>query len=59
MHQGLETCNEATDDEFDQLDEAPGLTTKSRLGCQTVPDGSQDVVIEIPEWNRNYSREEH
>jgi 2Fe-2S ferredoxin len=59
VHQGLETCNEATDDEFDQLDEAPGLTTKSRLGCQTVPDGSQDVVVEIPEWNRNYSREEH
>ncbi len=27
------------DAELDQLDEAPGLTAKSRLGCQCVPDG--------------------
>src|SRR5712692_7536867 len=37
VHQGLETCNEATDAELDELDEAPGITPKSRLGCQTVP----------------------
>jgi 2Fe-2S ferredoxin len=57
VHQGLESCNEATDDELDELDMAPGITPKSRLGCQTVPDGSQDVVVEIPEWNRNFARE--
>ena len=57
VHQGLESCNEATDAEYDQLDEAPGITPKSRLGCQCVPDGSADVVIEIPEWNKNYAKE--
>src|SRR5881628_4081513 len=31
---GLESCNEGTDDEFDQLDEAPAITLQSRLGCQ-------------------------
>ena len=57
VHEGLESCNEATDAEFDQLDEAPGLTPKSRLGCQCVPDGTRDIVVEIPEWNKNYAKE--
>ena len=57
VHEGLETCNEATDGELDQLDEAPGLTPQSRLGCQCVPDGTMDVVVEIPDWNKNYARE--
>jgi ferredoxin, 2Fe-2S len=57
VKQGLDTCNEATDDEEDQLDLAPGLTPKSRLACQTVPDGTEEVVIEIPGWNRNLVRE--
>ncbi|HXE91750.1 MAG TPA: 2Fe-2S iron-sulfur cluster-binding protein [Terriglobales bacterium] len=59
VHEGLESCNEASDAELDELDMAPGITTKSRLGCQTVPDGSKDLVVEIPEWNKNYAREEH
>ncbi|MCK6500519.1 MAG: 2Fe-2S iron-sulfur cluster-binding protein, partial [Nitrospira sp.] len=33
VKKGLETCNEGTDDEFDQLDEAPVTTLQSRLGC--------------------------
>src|SRR2546426_3361684 len=37
VREGLESCNEATDAELDELDEAPGITPKSRLGCQTVP----------------------
>ncbi len=53
VHEGLETCNEATEDEEDMLDMAPGLCSKSRLACQVVPNGSSDVVVEIPEWNRN------
>jgi 2Fe-2S ferredoxin len=59
VHEGLDTCNEATDAELDQLDEAAGLTAKSRLGCQCVPDGTKDVVVEIPDWNRNYAKEDH
>jgi len=42
VKEGLESCNEATDAELDELDEAPGITPKSRLGCQTVPDGTTD-----------------
>lgn len=59
VRQGLETCNEATDDEYDQLDNAPGQEADSRLACQCVPDGSQDVVVEIPDWNRNLVKEHH
>ncbi len=57
VHAGLESCNEASDAEFDQLDEAPGLEAKSRLGCQCVPDGTSDIVVEIPAWNRNFAKE--
>jgi 2Fe-2S ferredoxin len=59
VKEGLETCNEATDDELDQLEEAPGLEASSRLGCQCVPNGTKDVVVEIPSWNRNLVREGH
>ena len=59
VRQGLETCSEATDDEEDQLDQAPGRELQSRLACQCVPDGSCDVVIEVPGWNRNLVSEEH
>jgi len=31
----------------------------SRLACQFVPDGSSDVVVEIPAWNRNEVSENH
>lgn len=59
VRQGLESCQEASDDELDQLDAAPGLTPKSRLACQTVPNGKCDLVVEIPNWNRNLVSEEH
>jgi 2Fe-2S ferredoxin len=58
VREGLESCNEATDDELDQLEEARGVELQSRLGCQCVPNGSCDVVVEIPGWNRNLVREE-
>jgi 2Fe-2S ferredoxin len=53
VRQGLESIQEASDDELDQLDNAPGLTTSSRLACQSIPNGACDVVVEIPGWNRN------
>ncbi|MBI3911217.1 MAG: 2Fe-2S iron-sulfur cluster binding domain-containing protein [Armatimonadetes bacterium] len=59
VKRGLPSCSEATEDEEDQLEEAPGLTIQSRLGCQCVPDGSMDVVVEIPAWNRNVVKEDH
>ncbi len=59
VKKGLSTCNEPLDEELDQLDNAPGASFESRLACQCVPDGSQDVVVEIPAWNRNLAREGH
>jgi len=59
VKEGLDTCNEATDDELDQLDEAPGITLQSRLSCQCVPNGAKDLVIEIPSWNKNLVKEGH
>ncbi|MCY4613753.1 MAG: 2Fe-2S iron-sulfur cluster-binding protein [Nitrospira sp.] len=59
VKEGLDTCNEATDDELDQLDEAPAITLQSRLACQCVPDGSTNLVVEIPEWNKNLVKEGH
>ena len=59
VKEGLESCNDATEDEEDMLDLAPGLDPKSRLACQCVPNGSQGIIIEIPEWNRNLVSEEH
>src|SRR5580704_9714139 len=59
VRQGLESCNEPNEDELDQLEEARGLTTESRLGCQCVPNGTCDVVVEVPGWNRNLVQEGH
>ena len=59
VKQGLESCNEGTDDEFDQLDEAPMTTLQSRLGCQCVPNGTTNIVVEIPAVNKNLVREGH
>ncbi len=47
--------SELEDDEADRLDGAAGLTLHSRLGCQCAVLG--DVVVEIPDWNRNYVSE--
>jgi 2Fe-2S ferredoxin len=59
VKEGAESCSPATDDEDDMLELAPGLKPNSRLSCQTVPDGSRDVVVEVPDWNRNLAREPH
>src|SRR5947199_9434320 len=55
VHEGLESCNEAMDAQFVELDEAPGITQKSRLGCQTVQDGTPDIVVVIDDTNKNYT----
>jgi 2Fe-2S ferredoxin len=57
VREGLSSCNESTEEEEDQLEKAPGLTPQSRLGCQCVPDGTQNILVEIPNWNRNLARE--
>jgi 2Fe-2S ferredoxin len=48
-----------TDCEEEELSFAPGLTPASRLGCQSVPTGARNLVVYIPNWNRNIVREGH
>jgi 2Fe-2S ferredoxin len=55
VQHGMDNLTEAEDDELDRLEMAPGLTLRSRLGCQAVVKG--DIVVEIPAWNRNYISE--
>jgi 2Fe-2S ferredoxin len=57
VREGLESCSEATDDELDMLDDARGVELNSRLACQCVPDGTKNLVVEIPGWNRNLIKE--
>ena len=58
IKEGFDTLNESLDEEEDQLENAPDLKATSRLACQAVPDGTQDVVVQIPEWNRNLVKED-
>ena len=48
VRQGEENLSEMEEEEEDKLDQAPGLTPYSRLGCQCVVRG--DVTVEIPEF---------
>jgi ferredoxin, 2Fe-2S len=57
--EGLETCSPATEDEEDMLDEAPAVDTESRLSCQCVPNGTKNLVVIVPKWNRNAVKEGH
>jgi ferredoxin, 2Fe-2S len=57
IEEGLESCNEPSDQELDMLDNAPDNTLKSRLSCQCIPSGEKNIVVRIPEWNRNLVRE--
>lgn len=59
VHQGLDSAPEAIEEEEDMLDFAPALKANSRLSCQFVPDGSCDVVVELPAWKRNEVSEGH
>ena len=59
VQQGLESCSPSTEDEEDELDKAPALSPDSRLGCQCVPDGTRNLVVLIPKWNRNQVKEGH
>ena len=56
---GAELLSEMDDDEADRLDMAADLQLNSRLGCQVTIEKPGEVVVKIPEWNRNYVSEEH
>ena len=57
VKEGFETLNDRTEAEDDELEKAPGISPKSRLSCQSVPNGTKNLIVEIPNWNRNAVRE--
>lgn len=59
VREGGDSAPEPIDEEEDMLDLAPALHADSRLACQCVPDGSVDVVVELPAWKRNEVSEDH
>lgn len=58
IREGLDSLNEATEDEDDMLDKAWGLDPDSRLSCQAVV-GEDDLVVEIPKYTINMVSENH
>src|SRR5580692_5009376 len=46
--EGLETCTAISPEEEEQLQNAYERKDNSRLSCQCVPNGSKDVLIQIP-----------
>lgn len=57
--EGGRSCSTPTEDEEDMIDTARDVDTDSRLACQCVPNGSQDLVVLIPKWNKNLVKEGH
>jgi ferredoxin, 2Fe-2S len=57
VKEGGDNLSEMDDDELDRVEQAADYQLRSRLGCQAVVKG--DVVVSIPEWNRNYVSEGH
>ena len=55
---GIESLDDATDDEDDYLDKAWGLKPTSRLSCQAVI-GKKDLIVEIPKYTINHASERH
>ena len=59
VEDGEETLSEMSEGEDDQLSYAPGQTPSSRLSCQAVANGARNLVVFVPDWNRNAVRESH
>lgn len=57
IEEGEDSCSEISDKEEDKLEKAPALQLNSRLACACVPDGSEDIVVSIPQWSKNEVKE--
>ena len=54
VKQGYDKLSEASEQEEDLLDRAPGLTPTSRLGCQAViDDPNAEIVVVVPRFTIN------
>ena len=62
LEQGSSQVNEASEDEEDRVEEAPGIKRTSRLSCQCelkdLGEGKRlPIVVRVPAWNRNAVKE--
>lgn len=54
VKQGFDELSEASEQEEDLLDKAPGLTMTSRLSCQAVVENpSAEIIVLIPRFTIN------
>ena len=58
MREGIDSLDEATEEEEDMLDKAWGLEPESRLSCQAKV-GDQTLTVEIPKYTINMVSESH
>lgn len=56
IRQGFNSLGDVDELEEDLLDRAWGLTSQSRLSCQTII-GDTDLVVEIPKYTINHAKE--
>lgn len=56
IKQGFNSLGELDEMEEDLLDRAWGLTSQSRLSCQTRI-GNEDLIVEIPKYTVNHAKE--
>ena len=56
VRQGFDTLEPSDDNEDDLLDQAWGLTPRSRLSCQAMM-ADADLVLEIPRYSINHAKE--
>lgn len=56
VKEGFDTLEPSDDNEDDLLDQAWGLTPRSRLSCQAVM-ADDDLVLEIPKYSINHAKE--
>ena len=59
VKEGFKRLGEASEQEEDLLDRAPGLTPTSRLACQAViTDSAAEIVVVVPRFTINQISEE-
>ena len=60
VKEGFKRLGEASEEEEDLLDRAPGLTPTSRLACQAViTDPAAEIVVLVPRFTINQISESH
>lgn len=58
VEQGMEALPEASEEEEDRVDQAPGVRRNSRLACQCeVLRTDVPIRVRVPGWNRNAVKE--